>query len=63
MLTTLLSSSRFSLRSKAQGNRQKLLMSFAHWFEQDWGAPRLLDHRDMVLWRILVGRNRSKSVF
>ena len=25
------------LRSKAQGQRQKLLMSFAHWFEQDWG--------------------------
>lgn len=24
--------------SKAQGPRQKLLMAFAHWFEQDWGA-------------------------
>ncbi|CAJ1451868.1 unnamed protein product [Effrenium voratum] len=22
---------------KAQGSRQKLLMAFAHWFEQDWG--------------------------
>jgi ubiquitin carboxyl-terminal hydrolase 20/33 len=23
--------------SKSQSNRQKLLMSFAHWFERDWG--------------------------
>ena len=30
------------LRPRAQSSRQKLLMAFAHWFEQDWGSKAAL---------------------
>eukprot|EP00913_Durusdinium_trenchii_P036061 g33743.t1 len=49
--------------SKAQGPRQKLLMAFAHWFEQDWGhlesAPY---HRPEDVLRAVQQLNPTREV-